>query len=514
MADFRILENGTDFRSLEDASGLRLLEDGPRVAGGQIAFPGGYGYGSGGYGGGGTGAGGGGLAGGGQGGAGSGGGGGTGTTTTVLLPFKPGLILFIMSNQTLAGWRTLLDGTMRWTCTGMASWGAADKTSIFNCAHATHYTSTPYIGDFYGSGQYDGYCIWIRETINSTVSEVTALAHVSAINDNGFDLTWDAVAGAGYPIYFVAARDQKAWGDFTNTGTVTIDSLTGGTQDNRPQGGFAFFHGYNGFPNGTPTSNYLASSVSTWARPDKGDNFDPMALPNAYKDNMYEQAFTYGGSPPGDAKTDSFIDLPINLFGMTMSPWLIGTILQGMSSLVLSNGQASVSFNSNNPQGFTWATGSKDSCDARYITPAVSGDATHELAYDFVNESVFKADMGFTYSRPLSDMSTSIGHSVGIWARQVENDPTQDFHATVALGRDMVSGRTVGYHGLGYSWMGQFSLANPGIAPAGRLEYQQPGEIVTHTDVSESNGREFMLWMNGVPVGGWIPQIYRLVMPT
>lgn len=517
MADLRLLEDGTSHRLLEDSSGFRLLEDHALVAGGQIAFPGGYGYGSGGYAGGGAGSGGGGLAGGGQGGAGSGGGAGTGTTTTVSLPFKPGLILFIMTNQTLGGWRTFAaDGTFHWTCTGMASWGAADKSSIFNCAHGTHYKATGELGT-YGSGQYEGRCIWIRDNLDAPYPDgVSASAHVSAIHDNGFDLYWDVVAGSGYPIYYVAARDQKSWGDWSTNAVLTIDGLTGGSQDNRPQGGFSFYNGYNVFGSGGLTFNYLASSVSQWARPDMGDNFDPMTGKNAYVDNMFEQAYTINGSPPGDADADAFSNLPNFFHGIAQSPWIAGTILQRFSSLVVSNGQVVVDWNTGSPMGFTWATGAPNSCDARFLAPAVSGTATHELAYDFVNESRLKAQMGFCYSNPRHDGASgvSIGHSVGIWARQVEDDPTQDFHASIAVGRDVATGQTVGYFGTDFSWLGEFSVANPGTVAAGRLEYQQPGEIVTQTDQSESAGRSFMLWLNGVPVGGWIPQIYRLVMPT
>lgn len=511
MADRRLLEDGSGLRQLEDATGLRLIEDGPKVAGGMIPFPGGYGFGSGGYGGGKPGSGGGGLGGQGQGGEGSGGGGGTGTTQTIRLPFRPGLVLFIATNQTLGGWRASNSGTFHWTCTGLAAWGDPGKGSIFNAAHITSYYAQAFHNSTdaaHGSGQYHGHCIWIRETRHGAD---TALAHVSAFHADGFDLVWDSVGGAGYPIYFVAARDQKSWADgVIGSQDVYLDGLSGGQQDNRPQGGFAFFHGDDRGGNGADFTSYLGSSVGTWARPDQGDNFEPVGGTHAAKNEVHEQAFWIDF----DSEADWFENLPGNLAAIVMSPWIAGSLLQGWESLYLSNGQAHTDFDSNEPQGFAWATGALNSSDSRFILPAASGEKVTELKYDVPsqpNASTLKPQMGFSYMRPSQADGITIGHSVGLWARMVEDDPTKDFHAVIAVGRINASGRVASYQGLGASWLGEFSVSNPGDAPAGRIEFRVPGEIVTHTDQPSTQTRRFMLWLNGVTAARYLPQVYRRV---
>jgi hypothetical protein len=465
----------------------------------------------------------------------------SGSTTSITTGFQPGVIVFICTDQQTDGWEHYDNtGEVSWQTIGVAAWSSLSKAAINNGAMAVRHGATT-AATGHGSGMYDGYSLWMRETYGGSN---TMLGYVSSLDSDGFTITW-VTTTSSYRVYWVAGEDQQAYAKYASP----LNEFTGlNTNDNsEAQGGFQISAGIGsgaggGGGNGTVYNTFINANIGMWSRP--AEHY-PYTTSHGAKGGYSELAYEYTDNCNNAAHTNKYlhIDQPGTNLVFSANTGIASSIVPCWSwlcardddtgTVVFNHGFCGIDSNcwqqcncgDNWFQGFAWATGKNNSCQHDYVnTSALGANDTGDYQFTFQNDPShgifqdFVPEWGITVGIPSPDNDDfELGHTWGLWAMDENGD---FFHALIASGNDRCSGRLTRYRGTDYSWCSSFAISGSGgasSATAGTMEVTQPGYLTVTKTIDNGTYDYFNYFFNGyngpLPQKKF-PQFYRWVHAT
>lgn len=379
-------------------------------------------------------------------------------TTNVPLDFSPGLVIFLTCNATTEGWHDSPDGDNPYLCVGFGSWGDLAQSSYVNGCQLVHFSVTG-DGDTSAATVIDN-CIELRATRNAAPNVAATITDLG----EGFTLTWSASV-SGYRVYYLAVTADEAYG-LVSVGTGQLN-FTGFSQ--RPSGGFGFTdpYGNQDFPTGHLYNNFTTMNAWSWSAYQADNAEESLSSIWMARGQSYDQR--------GATATDQLITA-WDLF-TSSTPEVAGTLVDVSNSLTLGTNSASMGTGRVNAG---WVSADPSSYFSQ--TFALTGNVSDVYYRDLepanptqTNAQQLYANWGFTMvsEGPTNSFHGPImGVSFGLWAGD------NDFHAAVAVGKDVAGGTCTMYNGRDYSAIAGWDCSVAGTNfIAGKIGCDGPGQI-------------------------------------